>query len=117
MTSNMHYKNIDEYISFFSGDTKRKLEYLRSEIKKIVPEANEVIAYNMPAFKTSKVLIYFAAYKNHIGIYPASKAIDKFKNELGNYKTSKGAIQIPLAEELPIKLIKEIIMYNKNEYK
>jgi len=71
----------------------------------------------MPAFKLNRVLVYFAAYKNHIGFYPTFTAIAEFKDQLVNYKTSKGAIQFPLNQELPIDLIKKIILYNKSKEK
>lgn len=111
------YKNIDEYIDMFSGNVKEKLQQLRSEIKKEIPDAIEVISYNMPAFKTTEVLVYFAANKNHIGFYPTPSAIIKFKKELIAYKTSKGAIQFPLDKPLPIELIRKIVNFRIQDSK
>lgn len=111
MKNNANYNNIDEYINMFDGDVKKKLQQLRQEIKDTVPEAEEIISYGMPAFKLRKVLVYFAAYKNHIGFYPTSSAIIEFKKDLAKYKTSKGAIQFPLNKPLPLELIKNIVKF------
>ena len=107
----MKYKNIDEYINVYDGNTKNKLNEIRDIIKSVAKEADEVISYNMPAFKNNKVLVYFAANKNHIGFYPTPSAILEFNKELKDYKTSKGAIQFPLDKPLPIELIKKIIEF------
>lgn len=93
MENNKDYSNIDEYITVYTGSTKEKLKLLSITIKSVVPEAEETVSYQMPAFKLSKVLVYFAAFKNHIGFYPASSAITEFKEALKPYKTSKGAVQ------------------------
>jgi uncharacterized protein YdhG (YjbR/CyaY superfamily) len=111
MKNNTNYNNIDEYINLFSDSIKEKLQQLRHEIKSVIPETTEVISYNMPAFKLKEVLVYFAAYKNHIGFYPTPSAIVEFKKELKDYKTSKGAIQFPLNKPLPFELIKKIVEY------
>jgi uncharacterized protein YdhG (YjbR/CyaY superfamily) len=115
MKNNKEYNNIDEYINMFFGDIKKNLQQLRETIKGVVPEAEEVISYGMPAFKLNKVLIYFAAYKNHIGFYPTPSAIIKFKKELTAYKTSKGAIQFPLDKPIPLDLVKRITQFRVEE--
>ena len=106
------YKNIDEYISLFPSNVQLILTNLRNTIKSVSSELEETISYNMPAFKKKKVIVYFAAYKNHIGFYPHTEAIIVFKEELKKYKTSKGAIQFPINEELPYVLIKKIVLFN-----
>jgi uncharacterized protein YdhG (YjbR/CyaY superfamily) len=111
MENKKSYSNIDEYINMYTGSIKEKLELLRKTIKNIVPEAVETISYQMPAFKLNKVLVYFAAFKNHIGFYPTPSAITKFEEELKLYKTSKGAIQFPLDKPLPLDLIKKIVEF------
>lgn len=111
MKDNKSFNDIDNYINMFSGDIKKKLQQLRQNIKNIIPEAKEVISYGMPAFKSKTVLVYFAAYKNHIGFYPTPSAIIKFKKDLVQYKTSKGAIQFPLDKPLPLELIKDIVKF------
>ena len=111
----MKYNNIDEYINLYDGDIKDKLNEIRNTIKGVAKDSKEVISYNMPAFKMNKVLVYFAANKNHIGFYPTPSAIIKFSKELKDYKTSKGAIQFPLDKPLPIELIKKIVEFRIKE--
>lgn len=111
MDNSKSYKNIDEYINLYPDDVKEILEQLRNEIKSVAPEAIEVISYNMPAFKMSEVLVYFAAYKKHIGFYPTPDAITEFKDELAPYKSSKGAVQFPLDKPLPLDLIRRMVKY------
>jgi uncharacterized protein YdhG (YjbR/CyaY superfamily) len=109
------FKNIDEYISQFPADVQEKLKALRSCIHKAVPNLREVISYQMPAFKARKVLVYFAAYKNHIGFYPTSSGIRQFKSEFGNLKFTKGAVQFPLDMPLPLDIIKRITIFRYNQ--
>ena len=104
-------ETIDQYIKQFPNDIQEKLTELRNVILKAAPEATEKISYKMPAFHWKENLIYFAAYKNHIGIYPTSKPIIHFKEELKNYKSSKGAFQIHLNQEIPKDLIEKIVTF------
>lgn len=107
----INYKNISEYINSAPDDIKIKLNKLYKLVKETVPEADETISYGMPTFKLNgKNLVHFAFFKNHIGFYPTPSPIEKFKNKLKNYKYSKGAIQFPLSEDLPLNLIKEIVV-------
>ena len=110
-------ETIDQYIEQFPTEVVKKLNELRFTIIQVIPEATERISYKMPAFHWKENLIYFAAYKNHIGIYPTSKPIDHFKEELKNFKCSKGAIQIPLNQEIPIELVKKIVLYRIEQVK
>jgi uncharacterized protein YdhG (YjbR/CyaY superfamily) len=103
--------NIDEYIKDFPEESQKILEQLRVTIKKAAPKAVEVISYSMPAFKQNGVLVYFAAYKNHIGFYPTPSGIEAFKNELSKYKSSKGAVQFPIDKPLPLTLITKIVKF------
>lgn len=105
------YKSVDEYIINFPVDVRPTLEVLRSTIKSCAPQAEEVISYGMPAFKLHNILVWFAAYKKHIGFYPGAAAIVAFEDQLINYKTSKGAIQFPIEKPLPFALIKKIVKY------
>lgn len=107
--------NIDEYIAGFPEDTRKILEEVRATIQKAVPKATEVISYQMPAFKLNGVLVYFAAYKNHIGFYPTSSPIKFFSEELKAFKTSKGAIQFPIDKPMPLKLISRIVKFRVSE--
>ena len=113
--SELQIKSIDDYINQFPDEIKSKLESIRAAIKKAAPKSVEVISYGMPAFKQNKVLVYFAAGKNHIGFYPTPKPIVVFKKELGGYKTSKGAIQFPLDKKIPLALISKITKFRVKE--
>src|SRR6185437_3372576 len=105
------FKTIDGYHATFPKNIQSILNTLRKTIKQAAPQANELISYNMPAFKQNKVLVYYAAHAQHIGFYPTSQPIIEFKNELTKYKTSKGAIQFPLDKKLPLALIKKIVKF------
>ena len=107
-------ETIDQYIQQFPDEIRQKLTELRTMIHQVVPEATEKISYKMPAFHWIENLIYFAAFKNHIGIYPTSKPIEYFKEELKNYKCSKGAIQIPIEADIPKELIEKILIFRLN---
>ena len=113
----MKYARVDEYINNFDGIYKDKLEDLRIFIKQLIPEAKEVISYNMPAFKLDKIIVYYAIYKNHLGFYPTANGIEEFKDELKEYKTSKGAIQFPMDKKLPYDLIKKIVLFRVKSVK
>lgn len=111
------FQTIDEYISQQPMVKQEGLKRLREIIKNALPTATETISYQMPAFKTEKVIVWFAAYKNHYGFYPYPKTIVAFENQLTGYKTSKGAIQFPIDEPLPEDLIRKMILYIHNEIK
>ncbi len=115
METTTKFKTVDEYLSASPENTKAILEELRKVIRQAAPQAEELISYNMPAFKQHGVLVYYAAYKNHIGFYPTASPIKVFKDELAIYKTSKGAIQFPIEEPLPHGLIKKIVKYRVKE--
>ncbi len=108
-------KNTDQYIKSFPLEIQILLQSIRAIIKKSAPKATEEICYNMPAYRQNKVLVYFAACKNHIGFYPTSSPIIVFAKELVNYKTSKGAIQFPFDKPLPKTLITQIVQYRVQE--
>lgn len=107
--------NIDEYIANFPEDVQEKLQELRATIKAAAPEAQEAISYQMPTFKLKGNLVYFAAYQNHIGFYPAPKGIEAFKEELAQYKGGKGTVQFPLDQPLPLELISKIVRFRAAE--
>ncbi len=109
-------KTINAYIKVFPKDVQPVLKKVRTTIKAVVPKADEAIKYAIPTFIVNgKNLVHFAAYKNHIGFYPAPSAIVKFKKELAKYETSKGAIKFPLTEPIPYPLIKKITQYRLKE--
>lgn len=111
ITPGTKFKSVNDYISVFPAGTQKILETLRSTIKKAAPQAEEVISYNIPAYKLNGALVFFAGYENHIGFYPTPSGIKRFSNELSTYKTSKGAVQFPLNEPLPLKLITKMVKF------
>ena len=109
------YNTVDEYINSFDKDKKALLNQIRSIVKESFDNLEETISYGMPAYKLNGILFYFAAFKDHIGFFPTSAGVTKFKKELVNYKTSKGTIQFPIDKPLPISLIKRIIKFRIKE--
>ena len=107
--------DIDKYIAGFPVGTQELLEQLRATIRKTTPEAEEVMSYRMPAFKYHGMLVWFAAYKHHIGFYPTSSGIKAFKKELSIYKGAKGSVQFPLDKPLPLGLITKIVKFRVKE--
>ncbi|WP_127532965.1 iron chaperone [Paenibacillus kobensis] len=105
------FANIDEYIALFPPEVQETLQTLRRVIHESAPGAKEKISYQMPAFALHSNLVYFAAYKKHIGFYPTSSGIAAFQAELSAYKGSKGAVQFPIGEPLPYDLIRSIVRF------
>jgi uncharacterized protein YdhG (YjbR/CyaY superfamily) len=114
-TNKVVFKNVDEYIALFPKEVQEILEKVRQTIRKAAPEAEETIGYGMPAFKLKGNLVYFAAFKKHIGFYPAPRGIEQFKNELSAYKGSKGSAQFPLDKPIPYDLISKIVAFRVKE--
>jgi len=110
-----HYDSIDDYIRLFPPEVQEKLEALRKVIKESATDATEKISYQMPAFYLHGNLVYFAAFKHHIGFYPTSSGIEAFKDELSVYKGSKGSVQFPIDNPLPYDLIRRIVKYRVEE--
>lgn len=111
MEAGIKFKTVDEYFSSFPESIREILEVMRSTIKQEAPNAQEVISYNMPAFKAHGVLVYYAAHQGHIGFYPTSTPIEIFKQELSTYKFSKGAIQFPIDRPMPVDLISRMVKF------
>ncbi len=107
--------SIDEYISSFPENIQAILRELRRVIHEAAPEAQETISYRMPAFKQNGILVYFAAFKHHIGFYPTATGVQAFKAELSPYVTSKGAIQFPLDKPIPFKLVEKMVKFRVKE--
>jgi len=102
---------IDKYISGFPSEVQEMLRQLRATIQQAAPEAGETINYAMPTFTLKGNLVHFAAYKKHIGFYPAPSGIEAFKDELQIYKWAKGSVQFPLNKPLPLDLISRIVKF------
>jgi uncharacterized protein YdhG (YjbR/CyaY superfamily) len=109
------FKTIDEYIKSYPENIRIILEKLRQTIHEAAPGAEEVISYRIPAFKLNGILVYFAAYKDHIGFYPTSSGINAFKSEITQYPVSKGTVQFPLDKPIPYGLVKKIVAYRVKE--
>ena len=109
------FKSIDEYIESFPSEVQDVLRKLRQTIRTAAPEAEETISYRMPAFRLNGCLVYFAAFKNHIGFYPTSSGIRAFKKELSQYSGSKGTVRFPLGKPLPLTLISRIVKFRVAE--
>ncbi|NRF95418.1 DUF1801 domain-containing protein [Paenibacillus frigoriresistens] len=111
----INYESIDAYISMFPPEVQEILNRLREVIKESAPGAEEKISYQMPTFALHGNLVHFAAYKNHIGFYPAASGIEAFKDELSRYKGAKGSVQFPIDKSLPYDLISRIVKYRVAE--
>ncbi len=109
------FSTIDEYVKSFPPEVQKKLEQLREAVKMIAPTAEEIISYQMPTFYLNGNLVHFAAFKNHIGFYPAPSGIEAFKQELSQYKGAKGSVQFPIDQPLPMELIKKIVEFRVAE--
>ncbi|NMC30799.1 MAG: hypothetical protein GYA45_12090 [Pelolinea sp.] len=109
------FHTIDAYIALFPTKVQKILEEMRAVIKTAAPEAEEKISYQMPTFAQKGNLVHFAAHKNHIGFYPNPSGIDKFRAELTEYETSKGAIQFPYGKPIPYDLVRRIVAFRVRE--
>lgn len=108
--------NIDEYIETFPKDIQELLGQIRATIMAKTPEAEECISYGMPAFKLyGKPLVYFAAFKKHIGFYATPTGHKEFAEELSKYKQGKGSVQFPLGKPIPFDLITKIVEFRINK--
>ena len=107
---------VGTYIADFDGETRRRLEQMRQIVRGVVPEAEESIAYGMPAYKLhGKPVVYFAGYENHIGFYTTPNGHEAFKAEFAKYKQGKGSVQFPHNQPLPVNLARRVVTYRVNE--
>jgi uncharacterized protein YdhG (YjbR/CyaY superfamily) len=112
---NKGFRTVDEYIASFPTETRVKLQELRTTIRAAAPEAEEKISYQMPTFFLKGNLVYYAAWKKHIGFYAIPSANEAFKDELSAYTVSKGAVQFPLDQPLPVDLITRMTRFRVAE--
>ena len=112
-----HFSSIDEYIASFPKEVQGVLQQIKEAIKEAAPEAEETISYNMPAFELNGILVWFGAFKNHVGFYPRKSAIEQFKGDLADYQVSKvqGTVKFPLNKPIPVDLIKKIVRFRVKE--
>lgn len=106
---------IDDYIVQFDPETQKILQDIRKCIKEAAPEAEEKISYQMPTFYLKGNLVHFAAFKKHIGFYPAPSGIEAFQPELAGYKGAKGSVQFPIDKPMPFDLISRIVRFRVAE--
>ena len=112
---NNQVQNINEYIAGFPKQVQEILEKLRDTIRKAAPGAEETINYAIPTFTLNGNLVHFAAFKNHIGFYPAPSGIEAFKKELSVYEGAKGSIKFPIDKPLPLSLVTKIVKFRVKE--
>ena len=109
-------ENVKDYIDSFPKDTQAVLKEIRTTIKNLAPGAEEMISYAIPCYKLNgSPLIYFAAFKSHVSVYPAPRGHDAFAGELAAYKGGKGTVQFPLDKPLPVDLIARMVKFRMKE--
>ena len=114
-TSRKTPKNFEDYLERFPKHVQQRLQKIRLTVKKAAPQAEEKISYGIPAFTLNGMLVWFAAFKNHIGFYPRTSAIAAFKKELSTYKGAKGSVQFPFDKPLPLPLISRMVKFRVKE--
>lgn len=109
------FGTMDEYISSFPEEVQVILKDIRETIRETAPGAEEAISYGIPTFKLNGNLVHFAAFKNHIGFYPAPSGIEAFRKEISRYQHSKGTVQFPIDEPIPFDMIRRIVRFRVKE--
>lgn len=115
MERHSNARTIDEYVHGLPPKTRRVLQELRATIRAAAPGAEETMNYAIPTFKLNGNLVHFAAFENHVGFYPTPSGITAFKKELAEYKSSKGSVQFPLDQPLPLQLVSRIVKFRVAE--
>ena len=108
-------ETVDEYLENHPPEIRKRLQQIRTIVRKAAPDAAEKISYGMPAFTLSGILLYYAAHTKHVGLYPFTTAIEAFREELKPYKSAKGSIQFQNDQPLPVKLIRQIVEFRVSE--
>ncbi len=112
----VEFANVEAYLASFPEDIRELLQQVRTVIRKAAPDAEELISYGMPAYKTQgRPLVYFAGFKNHIGFYATPSGHDAFKEELAKYKQGRGSVQFPIDRPLPLDLIRQMVEFRVQE--
>ena len=107
--------SIDAYIAGFPKEVRERLESVRAAIRKVAPDAEEKISYQIPTFSLFGNLVHFAAFKKHIGFYPGTAGVEKFKSEFSSYETSKGAVRFPMDKPIPLDIIEKVVKFRVAE--
>lgn len=114
-TSPTSPKTVDAYVAGFPPDVQARLEKIRATIRKAAPDAQETIKYQIPTFTLKGNLISFAAYQNHIGLYPVPAGTATFQRALAAYKSAKSTVRLPLDEPLPLGLLRQLVKFRVKE--
>jgi uncharacterized protein YdhG (YjbR/CyaY superfamily) len=109
------FSTVDEYIALQPDSVKAGLDLLRKTIQTAAPEAEELISYQMPAYRLKGMLAFFSAAKKHYGFYPTASPIVAFREKLKSYETSRGAVRFPLEKPIPVKLVAEMVKWKVRE--
>jgi uncharacterized protein YdhG (YjbR/CyaY superfamily) len=109
------FTRVDDYITQFPADIQDRLQAIRAAIREAAPDAVEKISWQMPTFHQHGNVVHFAAFKDHISLFPGASGVEAFADRLTPYKTSKGTIQFPHGRPLPLELVKEIVRYRVEE--
>lgn len=115
MAGRATFGSIDEYVAAFPPDVRAIFERIRATIREAVPQAVETICYNMPAFALEGDLVYFAAFKKHIGVYPPVRGDAKLDRELARYRGEKGNLKFPLEEPIPYEVVRRVVRFRVRE--
>ncbi|WP_258099249.1 iron chaperone [Marinoscillum pacificum] len=108
---------VDAYIESFDEQVQIRLREMRTILKEMLPQAEEVISYGIPTYKIKgKNVVHFGGFKKHVGFYPAPSGLEAFKEDLSKFKGSKGSVQFPLTEDLPKALIQRITQFRLVEH-
>jgi uncharacterized protein YdhG (YjbR/CyaY superfamily) len=109
--------SVSEYINIAPKEAQKKLREMRAAVRASAPGATESLKWGMPAYSYKRILVTFAGFKHHVGLYPTPSALVAFKKELTKFKTAKGSIQFPLEKPLPLALIRKIVKFRVKESK
>lgn len=116
-TKQLHMNDVDQYIAGFDHEIQSKLQEIRTIIRNVLMDAEEVISYGLPTYKIKgKNIVHFGGFKQHIGFYPVPSAIAQFKEELSKFKGAKGSVQFPYKQELPKDLIERMTLFRLKEH-
>jgi uncharacterized protein YdhG (YjbR/CyaY superfamily) len=107
--------DFEQYAAGYPPDVRRRLREMRAAVRAAAPDATEVISYRMPAFRLGRILVWFGAFTNHIGLYPGVAAMKKFSRELSSYTSAKGSVQFPFDRPLPLDVVAEIVRFRVAE--
>ena len=115
MANGSKFATIDEYVGSFPNETQRVLERIRQTIRKAAPDAVETISYQIPTFKLNGNLISFAAFKHHIGLYPAPAGTKAYQKALSPYKAAKASVRFALEQPIPYDLVSQTVVFRLKE--